>query len=122
MLPERIYQEIFNELEPFLPTDWEKMIFYFERGESSFEISFLVKLNEGYVDGYVIEGAREDELDNAYDRIANSINASVDDNERWTNMTMVVDREGGMRTDFDYTELTDNAFAYYKTWKERYLK
>ena len=41
---------------------------------------------------------------------------------KWTNMTMTVDNEGNMQTDFDYTDLSEYAFQYKKEWKKKYLQ
>ena len=36
-------------------------------------------------------------------------------------MTFVVDSEGNMTADFDYTDLSDGNYDYIKDWKKRYL-
>ena len=41
--------------------------------------------------------------------------------EKWTNMTMIVERSGKMHVDFDYTDLTEKAYQYSKKWKKKYL-
>ena len=39
----------------------------------------------------------------------------------WTNMTMVIDSSGKMKTDFDYTDLSAGTYQYKKNWKTKYL-
>lgn len=44
---------------------------------------------------------------------------ALDDN--WTSMTMVILPSGKMKSDFDYTDLTEGAYQYTKAWKDKYL-
>ena len=39
----------------------------------------------------------------------------------WTNMTMIIEPDGKMHVDFDYTDLSENAYKYSKQWKKAYL-
>ena len=39
----------------------------------------------------------------------------------WSNMTMIVDNNGNMHTDFDYTDLSEGSYKYCKKWKAQYL-
>lgn len=41
--------------------------------------------------------------------------------ELWSNMTMVIDSDGNMHTDFDYTDLSSGTYQYKKAWKKKYL-
>lgn len=41
--------------------------------------------------------------------------------DAWTNMTMVVDSDGNMHTDYDYTDLSEGTYQFKKNWKKKYL-
>lgn len=34
---------------------------------------------------------------------------------------MIVDENGNMQTEFDYTDISENAIAYEHEWKKKYL-
>ena len=48
--------------------------------------------------------------------------ARAKEKEPWSNMTMVVESDGSMHTDFDYTDLSEGNYKYKKSWKAKYLK
>lgn len=122
MINNKIYQSIFNEILPFLPDKWEKVIVYLEQSEYAYTYSFYVKTNNCYIKCFNL-GINENELLNAFERINKKVSAERNKfKNRWSNMTMVVDAAGHMKTDFDYTDLTQNKYQYKKEWKNKYLK
>ena len=36
-------------------------------------------------------------------------------------MTFIVDSKGKMKTDFDYTDLSEGSYEYKKAWKQKYM-
>ena len=122
MIDNKVYQNIFNEIERFLPADWSQMIAYFEYWEASYSYEFYVKINEQFIKCYALPNIIEEELYSSFDAIDKIIAPTRSDNGDWTNMTMVVDSNGNMHTDFDYTDLTEGAYQYMKDWKAKYLQ
>ena len=119
---ERNYQMIFDELSQYLFQSWEKLIVYLEYGEGYNSISFYEKINNQYLKCYDMPGVAEEELDHSFaviDKVISKERGKMKD--PWTNMTMVVDRSGKMRTDYDYTDLSEGAYRYLKQWKKKYL-
>ena len=43
------------------------------------------------------------------------------DKDKWSSLTMRVEKNGAMKTDFDYEDHTDDMVLYEKKWKEKYL-
>ena len=123
MINDRIYQSIFDEVSNYLPSDWNKVVVYLEYGESSYSISFYVKQSGNYIKCYDINGISDDDLYQSFKKINNDIVIQRDmvAGEKWSNMTMVVERSGKMNVDFDYTDLTERAYQYSKEWKMKYL-
>lgn len=123
MINDRIYQSIFDEVSNYLPSDWNKVVVYLEYGESSYSISFYVKQSGNYIKCYDINGISDDDLYQSFKKINNDIVIQRDmvAGEKWSNMTMVVERSGKMNVDFDYTDLTERAYQYSKEWKKKYL-
>ena len=124
MLNEKIYQLIFDEISAFLPDGWNSLVVYLEYGENSYSFSFYVKINKRFIKCYDLPGISDEQLFEAFQKIDNAVMMEREKakGELWTNMTMIVDNDGNMHTDFDYTNLTDCAYEYSKEWKSKYLK
>ena len=123
MMNNRIFQKIYDELERYFVGDWSKIVAYFEYGEDSYSFSFFENLGNKYVKCYDLEGVSEKELEKTFAKLDRLfVKERTKENNRWSNMTMVVDREGNMHTDFDYTDLSEGNYKYKKEWKSKYLK
>lgn len=119
---EDIFQEIYEELADFFPTEWEKVIIYLEYGVNSYSFSFYVKQNDEYIKCYDIPGLDEKALMKSYNKIDKLVFAErISENMTWTNMTMVISSSGDFSTDYDYTDLSEDGYNYKKSWKKKYL-
>lgn len=56
------------------------------------------------------------------DKILASERKTLDDKSRWSVMTMIVEADGNMRTDFEYSDISENVISYEQSWKDKYLK
>lgn len=121
MINEKIFQTIFDELSKFLPKKWERLVVYLEHGEESYSYSFYVKEEGKYSQCFDLNFS-EKEILKSFSKIEKFVSKERDGmNESWTNMTMVVDGKGNMKTDFDYTDLSEGNYRYKKEWKKKYL-
>lgn len=123
MMNEKVYQAIFNTIAPLLPESWTKLVVYLEYGEDSYSFSFFYSDGKKYIKCFDIPGISEEVLFAAFKKIdqavlpeRNKINADL-----WSNMTMIVDADGNVHTDFDYTDLSSGTYQYKKSWKKKYL-
>lgn len=109
---------IYDELSKYLPDSWERLVVYLEHGEDSYAYSFYVKEQGKYVKCFNIEGISEEELYKSFAIIEKEISdeRSRQKGELWSNMTMVVESNGKMKTDFDYTDLSIGNYRYKKKW------
>ena len=119
MMNEAIFQQICNELSQYLLPGLSRLVIYLEYGEGSYCFSFYEKISEKYVKCYDLPGVTDDSLVASFDRI-NDIVAGVR-RDGWTSMTMVVDAEGRMHADFDYTEASEDEYLSREAWKRKYL-
>ena len=123
MMNETVYQNIYEELNKYLMPGWEKLVVYLEYGNASYSFSFFVKKGKDYLKCYDLQGVSEDELAKSFKKIDNLINKERGKlKDVWTNMTMVVDNEGNMHTDYDYTDLSEGTYQFKKNWKKKYLE
>ena len=123
MINDYVYQSIFDEVYKYLPDDWDKVVIYLEYGESSYSISFYVKEFGQFIKCYDLNDISDESLYQSFGKINNEVmvQRNLIVGEKWSNMTMVVDRSGKMQVDFDYTDLTEKAYQYSKDWKNKYL-
>ncbi len=123
MLDEKIYQEIFDEIQEFIPSDWERIVFYLEYGEGSYTCEFYVKKDDIYIKCYDIPDLSEDNLLDSFGRIDEIVSQERKKalGELWTSMTMTIEMDGNMRVDFDYSDLTEKAYRHTLEWKKYYL-
>lgn len=122
MMNETVYQNIYEELSKYLMPGWEKLVVYLEYGNASYSFSFFVKNGKDYLKCYDLQGVSEDKLAKSFKKIDNLISKERGKRKDvWTNMTMIVDNEGNMHTDYDYTDLSEGTYQFKKNWKKKYL-
>lgn len=123
MLSGMVYQKIYEELAVFLPDSWEKLVLYMEYGEESYSFSFYVKVDDKFIKCYDLPDLNEEQLYKAYREIDCLVEPERNalQGEKWTVMTIVVDAEGNMHSDYDYADLSDGSYEYRKLWRRKYL-
>lgn len=121
MINKEIYQQIFDKIELFVPTNWEKIIIYLEYGEASYSFSFFYNDGAKYIKCYDIPSISEDKLYEAFKELNTIVSAERIKGDLWSNMTMVVDRESNIKAYFDYTDFSSGNFEYMEKWKKKYL-
>lgn len=121
-----IFQTIFDMIQPMLPSSWNKMALYVGYTAGSYSMKFYTADAKGvYIDCFSIKGANKAALIKLFmsiDKVLAPERNSLEANSKWSVMTMIVDSKGGMKTEFDYTDISENAIAYEQSWKEKYLK
>lgn len=123
MMNDKIYQEIFNTIAPLLPEKWTKLVVYLEYGEDSYSFSFFYNDGKEYIKCFDIPEISEEALFSSFKKIDKVLapERSNAKGDLWSNMTMIVDIEGNMHTDFDYTDLSSGTYQFKKAWKKKYL-
>lgn len=123
MMNEKVYQEIFDIIVPMVPEKWFKLVVYLEYGDNSYSFSFYYKGDNGYIKCYDIPNISDDTLFTAFKKIDEVVTTErkKTDGDLWSNMTMIVDADGNMHTDFDYTDLSAGTYQFVKDWKKKYL-
>ena len=122
MINEKVYQGIYDELSKYLTKGWEKMVVYLEYGNASYTFSFFVKDKEGYTKCFDLPGLKEKDLDASFKKIDALVSKERNkEKQPWSNMTMIIGKDGDMHSDFDYTDLSEGTYQYKKNWKKKYL-
>lgn len=122
---DKIFQEVFNLLEVFLPQDWKKTILFAGYTTGSYSMKYYCWTENGtFVDCYNLSGVSSSDLIKLFadiDKILYKERALLDDKNRWSVLTMIVNNDGTMKTEFNYDDHSEDMLAYEKEWKKKYL-
>lgn len=121
-----IFQKVYDMIHPFLPKGWKKMVLYVGYTTGSYSMKYYISDKDGmYTDCFSqkeISKAQIIKLFMDVDKILASERKTLDDKSRWSVMTMIVEADGNMRTDFEYSDISENVISYEQSWKDKYLK
>lgn len=120
-----IFQKVFDLIQPCLPADWKKMVLYVGYTEGSYSMKFYTSDENGnYTDCFSQKGANKVKLIQLFmsiDKVLAPERKTLEDKNRWSVMTMIVDSKGVMKSEFDYADIRENTIAYERSWKEKYI-
>ena len=121
-----IFQNIFDILQPILPEGWNKMVLFVGYTSGSYTMKYYTSDAKGeYTDCFSQKGVNKALLVKMFmsiDKLVSPERKKLDEKSKWSVMTMVVSDDGNMRTEFDYSDISENAIAYEQNWKEKYIK
>ena len=122
MINEKIYQNIYDELDEYLISGWDKLIVYLEYGKASYSFSFYIKADGKYVKCYDLPGVSEEKLAESFKKIDKVLEKERKESKgNWSNMTVIVEKSGKMHANLDYTDLSEGTYQFKKNWKKKYL-
>jgi hypothetical protein len=120
-----IFQNTFDLLLDYLPTDWNKLIFYAAYANGSYSMKYFTKSEDsGWIDCFSQKDITRSDLIKLFIKINNSLSKErndLSDKDRWTVLTMIVDSNGNMTSEFDYTDISDCEIEYERDWEKKYL-
>jgi hypothetical protein len=120
------FQNIFDILQPALPNDWKKMVLFVGYTSGSYTMKYYTQNDKGvYTDCFSqkrINKAQLIKLFMSIDKIVSPERKKLDEKNRWSVLTMTVANDGTMKTEFDYSDISENAIAYEQSWKAKYIK
>ena len=122
---EQVFQDVFDKLQDVLPAGWKKVIFYAGYTDGSYSMKFYTDCGDGiFTDCFSFKEVGKAQLIKLFmdiDKVLGQERKELEQKSRWSVMTMIVDANGSMKTEFDYTDISENAIAYEQEWKKRYL-
>lgn len=121
-----VFQSVFDIISPVLPEGWKKMILYAEYTAGSYSMKFYTSdSKDAYTDCFEQKGANKARLIKIFmdiDKVLSAERKTLDDKNKWSVMTMIVNADGEMKTEFDYIDIGENTIAYEQDWKVKYIK
>ncbi|MBQ8693517.1 MAG: DUF600 family protein [Synergistaceae bacterium] len=122
----RVFQEIYDVLAVLLPEHWKKVIFRAAYTTGSYSIKYYVEIEDGtFVDCFSLPGISRSQLIEAFISINKIISADrkeLSEKDKWSVLTMIINTDGTFKTEFEYTDITENAVSYLEALEEKYLK
>lgn len=119
-----MFQKIFNSLAPFLPDEWETVVFMAAYFDASYSMEFYALKNGRYIDCHNL-GYNQIQLINLYNNIHKAIKLErncIGEDKLWHVMTMTIERNSGdFRVEYDYEDIPEHFESYRKAWKKKYL-
>ena len=120
-----MYQNIFDLLAEVLPENWSKLVFMAGYTVGSYSMKYYVKTeSDNYLDCFElgnIDNLQILQLFIKLDSVISPERSSLKESEKWNVLSMTVDSDGKMKTDFDYTDISNDVITYEEAWKKKYL-
>ena len=122
MSEKKMLQGIASILEETLPEDWSKVVFYAEYAEGAFSIEYYVAGSgkDDFVKCFDQKGVSRASLMKNFMAINKFIEperAALKPEKRWGSMTLILHSNGKFKVDYDYSDMTENAYARKKVWE-----
>lgn len=121
----KVFQDIFDILQPVLPKEWKKFLLFIGYTEGSYTMKYYICNDSGvYIDCFSQKEVSRAQLIRIFmniDKIVSPQRKELDEKSRWTVMTMIVSADGSMRSEFDYDDISENAIQYERDWERKYL-
>ena len=122
---ETIYSKVGSTLFNVLPNGWDKAILYAQITESSYELFYYAKVNGEYINNFDLEkeglGVDRQEVRKHFREIYEILLPDYKE-KQWYAMTFILSKTGRFSVDYEYTDYSEESFAYKELWKEKYLK
>lgn len=120
-----IFQKVIDIIQPNLPARWKRVIFFAGYTQGSYSMKYYTQDDKGeYTDCFNHKNLNRAQVMKMFidiDRILSAERSSLSENNKWSVMTMIVSKDGAMKTEFDFTDISENAIAYEQAWKKKYI-
>ena len=125
MMNDKIYQDIYNLLSSVLPNKWDKLVFYIEYVDNSYQMKFFTKAGKSkYVDCFqTVKNTKQLFLVfNSIHQVVFPERDKLPKKYKWTVLTYVLTHDGTFSTYFDYSDHHKNMIGWENDWMKKYLK
>ena len=120
---EEISNEIFNEIQNYLPNNWDNVVYWALYTSDSYSMKYFIKKDDKYIDCF--ELFTDGDLLSLFKKlniIIQKYKENLKESDKWTSMVLTVDSDGNFKTNYDYSNLDDISVKYEQRLKEIYLK
>lgn len=107
----RFFQEVFDLLQDALPPNWTKVVFFAEYKNGSYSMKYYCKIGDGaFIDCFDLDNVSRLDLVKLFariDKVLSKARAPLDNRNRWSFFSMIVDSNGGMKANFGYDDQSE---------------
>ena len=125
MMDDSIYQTIYNLLSSVLPNKWDKLVFYVEYLDNSYQMKFFTKSGKNkYIDCFqTVKDTKQLMLvfNNIHQAIFPERNKLLK-KDKWTVLTYILISDGSFKVYYDYSDHHNNMIGWESEWMKAYLK
>ena len=120
------FEYIFGILQSIIPNEWNSIVFYAQYSKGSYSMKYYVNFgNSEYIDCFKLNGITRSEIIKSFIRIDVELSKCrncLDEDKKWSVLTFQVDNTGKFKTDFEYSDISENTIQYFEEWRKRFLK
>ena len=118
---ESIYSDILDVISEIVPMTWNRLVFRAEDSDTMWSYVFYIRRNASYVQCYEVPELKEDDLDEAFERIRELITDAREAQDSWNVMTICVTPNGDPAVTFDCLDENVDRYEYTNEWKRIFL-
>lgn len=122
---ESTFSKVGLALVKILPKDWEKALLFAHVTECSYELFYYAKVNGNYINNFDLEKegleVNRQDVRKHFREIYEILLPDFRENQ-WYAITFILSKTGEFTVDYEYTDYSEESFAYKELWKEKYLK
>lgn len=118
------FQEIYNNLAPYLPNGWKRVALYFAFIGNMTSHKFYVDTGKGYIDCFQL-GYKKPTLRQIFDSIEDILileRESLPKEKLWSVFTMFIYAKGKFDSNYAYDDISENFIEYQKSWEQNLLR
>lgn len=119
------FEDVVDKLLDIIPQDWNRAIFMVEYTSGSYSMRcYYTQEGDSLIDVSKIPNASKIQIINTYKALNcyfQKCRAELVGNACWNSMTISFDKEGTIRSEFDYSSHEGAAMEYIEGWKKKYL-
>lgn len=123
-MDKKVFQELFDKILPYLPEKWKALTFFAGYTEGSYSMNFYVRNSEDeYCDCFqlsTITRACIVKLFADINKVLVKERENMEKRDKWTILTMMVDSDGNMKTEFDYRNHAEDMIRCENEWKKKF--
>lgn len=121
-----LFQGIYEKIADYLPTEYEKLVFYAEHQSSAYKFEFFVFSNgTEWIKCYDLQDIELDDLLDSYEEINELITAVKEQDpvsNQWDILTITIDKSGRFSADYQYKDADFDEYQHNAIWRYKYLK
>lgn len=121
-----LFQGIYEKIALYLPTKYEKVVFFADHHPSSYKFEFFVFFSATeWTKCYDLQGIDLEALLERYEEINMLIDAVKEQDpvtNHWDILTMTIEKTGQFHADYEYKDSDFDGYRHNAIWRYKYLK